>query len=266
MQMTFTAVQAGEDARLQNNRTLNFKFSDYPWAKMVLSIGGIPEGETATVSMQYFPNEIGSGKVRRFWDLGNGTHTLIMYMGDQSAYDADGSTDIYDPETMTVKRIRIHFDASMITNYLDPAVYGALTFDIDYIGADDEEEGPGEPGAGVIVANADPTWGPLPGTLLTLTGPAGTDYRWYKDGELVEDDGRITGATTQVLTFDTLVLGDSGSFVCVYDNGDPSKIYTETPPYDLVVIEGGLPVAGIAGIGLTIAALGMLAARKMRRR
>jgi len=255
-----------DDARLQSNRTLNFKFSDYPWAKMVLTVGGVPEGEFAIVSMQYFPNEIANGKVRKFWNLGNGTHTLIMYMGDQSAYDADLSTDIYDPETMTVKRIRIHIDPRNITDYLLPEVYNLFTFDIDYIGAADEVEGPGEPGPGEIVANADPTWGPLVGTLLTLTGPAGTDYRWFKDGQLVENDERITGATTQVLTFDTLVLDDSGSYVCVYDNGDPSKIYTETPPYELMVIEGGLPVAGIAGIGLTIAALGMLAARRMRRR
>jgi hypothetical protein len=43
-------------------------------------------------------------------------------------------------------------------------------------------------------------------------GPGGLEYQWRKDGAALEDDGRISGAATPVLTIDPVEPGDAGQY------------------------------------------------------
>ena len=60
-------------------------------------------------------------------------------------------------------------------------------------------------------------------------------------------DGRLTGTTGRVITFDPVLQTDAGSYVCRYT--PEGKETAETPPYLLEVLPpGSLPVAGIIGL------------------
>jgi protocatechuate 3,4-dioxygenase beta subunit len=46
------------------------------------------------------------------------------------------------------------------------------------------------------------------------TGSTPLTFRWYRDGELVENDARVSGATTSTLTITDVEAGDAGTYVC----------------------------------------------------
>jgi len=56
---------------------------------------------------------------------------------------------------------------------------------------------------------------------------ADVNYQWYKNGVVLIDDGRITGANTGNLTIGNLVLSDQGSYSCLITN-NCSKVNSST--------------------------------------
>ena len=121
-----------------------------------------------------------------------------------------------------------------------------------------------EGGGGEITCNQNAGWIEA-GTVLILTAPSGSDYQWFKNGDAVSNSSHVSGANEQVLTFSPLAVGDAGTYTCVFDDGT-GKGLVQTAPYELSVLAAGtLPVAGIAGMAMAAAALGVVAARRMRR-
>ena len=49
-------------------------------------------------------------------------------------------------------------------------------------------------------------------------GPGELRYQWYRNGDPLEDDGRISGATTDTLTIDPLLVEDQGDYDVVVSN------------------------------------------------
>jgi hypothetical protein len=59
------------------------------------------------------------------------------------------------------------------------------------------------------------------GQTLTLTASiagAGVSYRWQKDGQILVDGGRVSGATTQRLTVTSLIEADAGQYRLMASN------------------------------------------------
>ena len=96
------------------------------------------------------------------------------------------------------------------------------------------------------------------GDTVELTGPAGTSYRWQRNGVNVENaPPRVTGITSRTLRLSPALELDSGSYKLVFNDG--AKILIESAPVELVVHPvQDLPVAGPGGL-IVISAL-MLAA------
>lgn len=106
------------------------------------------------------------------------------------------------------------------------------------------------------------------GMRVELTAPAGgTDYTWEKDGiPVLNDPSRVTGAQERMLVLDPVEAGDSGSYVCWYDDGS-TKALVSTPPFALVVNpSGAVPVSGIAGLALLTGILITTGATAYRKR
>lgn len=99
---------------------------------------------------------------------------------------------------------------------------------------------PPEPASNVITANV-PEGFVEEGAYLVLTAPNGSTYQWKKGGvDVMPGGGRITGITSQELTFNPVLQSDSGVYTCEYDDG--TKAPTVTEPYGLdVLAPGSLP-------------------------
>jgi hypothetical protein len=120
------------------------------------------------------------------------------------------------------------------------------------------------PVANEITANITPGF-VVPGIRVELTGPEGADYAWEKDGYTLEDDPpRVTGTGARTLVLDPVELGDSGTYVCFYNNG--AKEVVQTEPYELEVLDSTLPAGGILALAALVAALGLGGARGLARR
>jgi len=106
----------------------------------------------------------------------------------------------------------------------------------------------------------------VPGIRVELTASEGSDYVWVKDDTItIEDDPpRVTGANSKTLVFDPVELGDSGTYVCHYNNGAKETVQTE--PYELEVLDTTLPATGICALAGLIAALGLGGAHRIARR
>ncbi|MCX5771095.1 MAG: C25 family cysteine peptidase [Candidatus Hydrogenedentes bacterium] len=85
------------------------------------------------------------------------------------------------------------------------------------------------------------------GALVIMTAPEGTDYHWFWEGE------ELLGENSQTLVFDPVTVGNGGTYVCVYDNGD-GKTVVETEPFELMVFLD-VPAAGTACLAITMACL-----------
>ena len=76
------------------------------------------------------------------------------------------------------------------------------------------------------------------GQTLTLTASiagAGVSYRWQKDGQVLADGGRVSGATTQRLTVTGLIEADAGQYRLMASNAfgtvfTPAATVTVEPP------------------------------------
>ncbi len=96
------------------------------------------------------------------------------------------------------------------------------------------------------------------GAYVSLSAPASTSYRWYKDGQ------PIVGQTGQTLVFDSIDESDLGTYVCAYDNG--SGAIVATLPLTLSVGgAGSLPAATVAGILLLTALAGVAGLRSLKK-
>ena len=87
-------------------------------------------------------------------------------------------------------------------------------------------------------------------------------FEWVKDGQGLENDGRVLGTHWRELHVDPLELTDSGSYMCLDGGGAP--IFG---PVDLVVEEKRVPVAGPGALALlALAALvgGVIGLRRRR--
>ena len=83
-------------------------------------------------------------------------------------------------------------------------------------------------------------------------------YQWKKDG------GEIADATGTSYTIDELALGDAGTYTVVLS--DSNEDIVESGGAVLLVTELGLPVAGLAGLGVLVGALVLVGASIVRRK
>lgn len=111
------------------------------------------------------------------------------------------------------------------------------------------------------------------GQTFTLTIPEPVEeslpITWYRDGVLLSDSGRVSGATTAELTISALVAGDSGVYWAEYE--EHAKHHAMLEPVMLVVSGSsgpgpGMPVAGGAGLAMLCGALALAAAATQRRK
>jgi hypothetical protein len=130
---------------------------------------------------------------------------------------------------------------------------------LTFPGAEGEGEGEGEGEQGnVIISNVYPPFIDE-GTVVILTAPAGSDWKWMKDG------AEIVGATDRELVFDPVKVSDEGSYTVEYNDG--TKVIQTTDPFILEVQpEGSVPVAGLAGLALLVGAGALGGVRVIRRR
>ncbi len=76
----------------------------------------------------------------------------------------------------------------------------------------------------------------------------GTSYQWSKDGQPLQDDGRITGSNTRSLVITSLRQQDAGAYACSYNDG-AVLVQTETfvlellPPESLPAVSPWLLLA-----------------------
>jgi len=67
-----------------------------------------------------------------------------------------------------------------------------------------------------------------PGATATFTaagaGSTTRTFRWYRDGELLANDGRISGATTSTLVISAVTVDDAGSYTCASLNSCGSQV------------------------------------------
>ncbi|GEM_PF-1061375 len=54
--------------------------------------------------------------------------------------------------------------------------------------------------------------------VITATGPEPLGYEWKKDGTVLTDGGRISGATTPILRITAIQAGDIGQYHCIVSN------------------------------------------------
>lgn len=85
-----------------------------------------------------------------------------------------------------------------------------------------------------------------PGGRFWLRAAAfGSAYQWWKNGEpVVDEPGRVTGATTRTLTISSLTEADEGTYTCMYDDGTG---LIETEAHVLELVEN-LPAASDWGL------------------
>ena len=105
------------------------------------------------------------------------------------------------------------------------------------------------------------------GNRVIITAPAGTSYQWKKDAvDLGDDAPRLTGSTTQTLTFNTVLQSDAGVYTVVYDDG--SKTLVQTAQFNMSVLPATpkLPVAGGIAVGLLTMGLLAIGVRRSRRK
>ena len=104
------------------------------------------------------------------------------------------------------------------------------------------------------------------GDNISLTAPAGgSNYQWLVNGfPLTDDEPRVTGTTTQTLTFNPVLESDSGVYTVQYEDG--AKAIVVSPAFELNVLPpNSLPVAGMLGLGLLsglVTAIGVTRIRK----
>lgn len=227
-------------------------FGAYPYEKMKLTVSGVPEGEVIKWLMPIEPRT-GGGKYRRSFWLGNGTYTLIQYMGDGTVvYDADGDTGNPDPvSTWEMKRFRPGTLVSTAAGW--ETAWEDVSIDIDWIVVTDNRYYPDSSAAAGEEITKNKVFA-IEGQSLVLSAPSGTSHQWYKGVNPVYDDERVhpadvdlpptrlAGALSQNLTINTVEAGDAGTYSCVYDDG--SKATMLSPDFELVVYAA--PVVGDA--------------------
>lgn len=103
------------------------------------------------------------------------------------------------------------------------------------------------------------------GSTLVLQAPApGSVYQFRKDGAALADDPpRITGASTGMVTFNPVLLSDSGVYTATYDDGTRAPI--ETASFNLFVLPAGsLPLSSFAWIGVFLVVAGVVVLKRRR--
>jgi hypothetical protein len=91
----------------------------------------------------------------------------------------------------------------------------------------------------------------------TIEGVGAITYQW------TFNDAPISNATLAQYTVNPAVLEDEGSYECVVSD-DYSTLMSS--PAWLAIGEGGLPVTGLAGLGVLIAVLALAGVRRRRKR
>jgi len=83
------------------------------------------------------------------------------------------------------------------------------------------------------------------GSMIELTmAIEGTGYRWFKDGQLIEEVlPRIVGTNTSQLIISSLVVDDPGEYEGICDCVDTELLDITDPFYLQVLLIGSLPVA-----------------------
>ena len=152
------------------------KFTDYPWAKMKLTVSGVPEGALIRVVMQFETNESG-GKYRHGIWIGNGTYILAQYMGtDTAIYDPDGSTPTVPDAAWTMKRLRFQFLVASIPGW--ETAWQDVSINIDWIVVTDNPYYPDvSAGAGGAITST-PAY-IFEGRPAALVAPEGSGYEWF---------------------------------------------------------------------------------------
>lgn len=101
------------------------------------------------------------------------------------------------------------------------------------------------------------------GQFSLFAATLGSGYQWQKDGQPLEDDGRITGAATRSLLITSLRQEDAGVYACMYNDG-VNPIQTETYVLELLP-PGSLPAVSKTLLVALAALLSTLASIKLSR-
>jgi hypothetical protein len=64
-------------------------------------------------------------------------------------------------------------------------------------------------------------------------------FQWFRNGEILADDGRMSGSQWAVLSFRELVVSDTGSYTCEYATGGGKALFG---PVDILVEEVKMPL------------------------
>lgn len=103
---------------------------------------------------------------------------------------------------------------------------------------------------------------------LVVPNPVAPDsyFVWERDGVELENDLRLTGVDTRILSINNVEPADSGEYVCYYDNGSGVKAPAVFGPIRLTV-PASVPVAGFPALaGLVLAGIAGAVACGRRRR
>jgi outer membrane protein assembly factor BamB len=102
------------------------------------------------------------------------------------------------------------------------------------------------------------------GQTLNLTASiagAGVSYRWQKDGQVLVDGGRVSGATTQRLTVTSLIEADAGQYRLMASNAfgtvftSAATVVVDPPPSPPSIVSQPRSVTATEGDRVTLSVL-----------
>jgi len=237
----------------------------YPWAKIKVTLSGVPAGEKVDVENQMRITNTSRRIVGHYY-VGNGTYVLTTYLADETFY-FDDYVNVAQPvpqaelplnpltDTM-YGRSFVNLDVTKVSNWAtDWATRcGLITMDIDWLVITDNPYYPyASAEAGGAITASEPYI--FDGEPLTLTAPAGgstVHYIWFKDGNMLADDPlpwydrddtwqyspapdftwTRTGTYSRTVSFTSMTEADEGTYTCLWDDGSALR---ETEPFDIVV-------------------------------
>ena len=148
-----------------------------------------------------------------------------------------GGVELYDLDTDPGETTNLASVQPAVTDQLTAVLYSHLRQNARANGSD-----------GPIAAS--PRGSPMEkGSKINLTAGVGASYRWFKDGQLLEEDApHVEGTDTCMLTIYPLETDDAGEYECLYTGGT-TQCLKITNPFTLQVFPANsLPGAGPGGL------------------
>jgi len=112
-----------------------------------------------------------------------------------------------------------------------------------------------QPASLTVVAGAPATF-----TVVVSGGCEPISYQWRWDGEGIPNENRIS------YTIESAQDGNEGGYTVLVADDCGTEILSDPPAILTVTAPEGVPVAGLAGLAVTVLAAGLLGALRLRRR